>query len=167
MKWIACYMALSRVRCLSELRSIGLTSSIENSLILVHRRFPHMIQYDFQRQDCPYAYTHRRGLVGTWLEQLNDMAARGKRPCGASEHAASAALQSTLLCPYALQFKETPITDMPLHTDTHASPNTYYLAYTYASVNPYVHTRMCLSNHMLSPTHTCVRDISKLIQFQT
>ena len=28
MKWISCYMALSRVRSLSELRSIGLTSSI-------------------------------------------------------------------------------------------------------------------------------------------
>ena len=28
MKWIACYMALSRVRSLSELRSIGMTSSI-------------------------------------------------------------------------------------------------------------------------------------------
>ena len=28
MKWIACYMALSRVRCLAELRSIGLTNNI-------------------------------------------------------------------------------------------------------------------------------------------
>ena len=28
MKWIACYMALSRVRSLSELRSVGLTDSI-------------------------------------------------------------------------------------------------------------------------------------------
>ena len=27
MKWIACYMALSRVRSLSSLRSIGLTSA--------------------------------------------------------------------------------------------------------------------------------------------
>ena len=34
MKWIACYMALSRVRCLSELRSIGLTSSIRELIDL-------------------------------------------------------------------------------------------------------------------------------------
>ena len=34
MKWIACYMALSRVRSLSELRSIGLTSSIRELIDL-------------------------------------------------------------------------------------------------------------------------------------
>ena len=34
MKWIACYMALSRVRCLSELRSIGLTPSIRELIDL-------------------------------------------------------------------------------------------------------------------------------------
>ena len=34
MKWIACYMALSRVRCLSELRSIGLTSTIRELIDL-------------------------------------------------------------------------------------------------------------------------------------
>ena len=34
MKWIACYMALSRVRSLSEFRSIGLTSSIRELIDL-------------------------------------------------------------------------------------------------------------------------------------
>ena len=34
MKWIACYMALSRIRSLSELRSIGLTSSIRELIDL-------------------------------------------------------------------------------------------------------------------------------------
>ena len=34
MKWIACYMALSRVRSLSELRSIGLTPSIQELIDL-------------------------------------------------------------------------------------------------------------------------------------
>ena len=34
MKWISCYMALSRVRSLSELRSIGLTSSIRELIDL-------------------------------------------------------------------------------------------------------------------------------------
>ena len=34
MKWVACYMALSRVRSLSELRSIGLTSSIRELIDL-------------------------------------------------------------------------------------------------------------------------------------
>ena len=34
LKWIACYMALSRVRSLSELRSIGLTSSIRELIDL-------------------------------------------------------------------------------------------------------------------------------------
>ena len=34
MKWIACYMALSRVRSLSELRSIGLTSSVRELIDL-------------------------------------------------------------------------------------------------------------------------------------
>ena len=33
-KWIACYMALSRVRSLSELRSIGLTSSVRELIDL-------------------------------------------------------------------------------------------------------------------------------------
>ena len=33
-KWIACYMALSRVRCLSELRSIGLASSVRELIDL-------------------------------------------------------------------------------------------------------------------------------------
>ena len=37
--------------------------------------------------DCRYAYTRRRSAGGTWLEQLSDMAAIGKRPSGASEHA--------------------------------------------------------------------------------
>ena len=52
---------------------------------------------DFQRPstveyasyfDCRYAYTRRRSAVGTWLEQMSDMAARDKRPSGASEHIA-------------------------------------------------------------------------------
>ena len=34
MKWIACYMALSRVRCLSNLRSIGLTSDVRELIDL-------------------------------------------------------------------------------------------------------------------------------------
>ena len=34
MKWIACYMALSRVRSLSELRSVGLTDSIRELIDL-------------------------------------------------------------------------------------------------------------------------------------
>ena len=34
MKWISCYMDLSRVRCLSELRSIGLTPSIRELIDL-------------------------------------------------------------------------------------------------------------------------------------
>ena len=33
-KWIACYMALSRIRTLSELRSVGLTSSIRELIDL-------------------------------------------------------------------------------------------------------------------------------------
>ena len=34
MKWIACYMALSRVRSLSALRSIGLTSDVRELIDL-------------------------------------------------------------------------------------------------------------------------------------
>ena len=34
MKWIACYMALSRIRSLCELRSIGLTSKIRELIDL-------------------------------------------------------------------------------------------------------------------------------------
>ena len=53
-KWIACYMALSRVRCLSELRSIGLTSSVRELIDLgppegFLARFLHLFEDKFSQ----------------------------------------------------------------------------------------------------------------------
>jgi hypothetical protein len=58
LKWIACYMALSRVRCLSELRSIGLTPSIRE---LIDLGPPEGFLTRFQRIfEDKIAHTHTR-----------------------------------------------------------------------------------------------------------
>jgi hypothetical protein len=58
LKWIACYMALSRVRCLSELRSIGLTSSVRE---LIDLGPPEGFLTRFQRIfEDKIAHTHTR-----------------------------------------------------------------------------------------------------------